>query len=90
MARYLIEIPHKAEKLECMQAKTILLTTGSHFLTNADWGCLDGEHKAWFFMEAENKEEVVRIIPPAYRDHSKIVKLSKYNLNDPDGLVDVH
>ena len=49
MSRYLIEVEHKADKWSCDQAIEAFLNTGSHFLTNADWGCMDGEHKAWFF-----------------------------------------
>ena len=58
MSKYLIEIPHGSEKIECLRSVSILLSSGSHFLTNADWGCMDGEHKAWFFMDANSKDEV--------------------------------
>jgi hypothetical protein len=54
MARFLIEVPHEAEKVACTLAVRILLTTGSHFLTRADFGCLDGEHKAWITVEGES------------------------------------
>ena len=51
MARFLIEVPHEAEKIACARAVQILLTTGSNFLTHADFVCLDGEHKAWIIVE---------------------------------------
>jgi hypothetical protein len=38
MARFLIEVPHKAEPVACTRAVQIFLNTGSHFLTHADWG----------------------------------------------------
>jgi len=44
MEKFLIEVPHEAEALACARAVRILLTTGSHFLTNADFGCSDGVH----------------------------------------------
>ena len=62
MARFLIEVPHEAEKIACARAIQILLNTGSHFLTNADFGCLDGVHKAWIVVEMDTKED--NIIKP--------------------------
>jgi hypothetical protein len=90
MTKYLIEIPHGSEKIECLHSVEILLKTGSHFLVNADWGCLDGIHKAWFFMDAENKEEVLRIVPPAYRKDTKITSLNKFKLKDVEKILRYH
>lgn len=80
MNSYLIEIPHGAEKTECMKAIKLFLESGSHFLSHADWGCSDGEHKAWIIVEVENKGEAERIIPPLYRSQAKIIQLRKYTL----------
>ena len=71
MPKYLMEVSHRNEKYECQRTVAIFLSSGSHFLRNADWGCLDGEHKAWFFMEPESKEEALQIVPPAYRKDTK-------------------
>ncbi|MGD0755277.1 MAG: hypothetical protein ABR927_09470 [Bacteroidales bacterium] len=90
MPKYFIEIPHKNEKIECLRSVSILLSSGSHFLTNADWGCLDGEHKAWFFMDAGSKDEVLRIVPPAYRKDTKISQLNKFRLEDVNELLKHH
>jgi hypothetical protein len=56
MAKYLIEVPHEANKTACFRAAQTLHKTGSHFLTNADFGCLDGEHKAWITVDVPDKE----------------------------------
>jgi len=90
MARFLIEVPHEAEKIACANGVRILLTTGSHFLTNADFGCLDGEHKAWLIVEGESKEEIRSIIPPSYRSQAKIVKLNKFSLEEVEKLLPHH
>ena len=50
MTRYLIEVPHENNKDACKQAVQAFMETGSHFMTNADWGCGDDEHKAWFVL----------------------------------------
>ena len=47
MPRFLIEVPHDADVRACTRAVEVLLRTGSHFLTHADWGCKDNEHKAF-------------------------------------------
>jgi hypothetical protein len=90
MAKYLIEIPHGSDKLECLRSVSILLSSGSHFLTNADWGCVDGVHKAWFFIDAANKEEVLRIVPPAYRKKTKISQLNKFKLDEINEILSHH
>lgn len=90
MSKYLIEIPHGSEKIECLRAVSILLSSGSHFITNADFGCLDGEHKAWFFMDANSKEEALMVVPPAYRRDTKISQLGKFKLEDVNELLKHH
>jgi hypothetical protein len=67
-----------------------LLKTGSHFLTHADWGCLDGEHKGWVIVEVESKQEVRSILPPAYRSQAKIVELNKFTLEEIDEILRHH
>ena len=90
MARFLIESPHEAEPVACVRAVEVFLETGSHFLTNADWGCLDGEHKAWIILEADSKEEARFVLPPAYRPEAKIVRLTKFTLEDIHELRRYH
>ncbi len=88
MARFLIEVPHKAEKVACAQTIKVFLSTGSHFLTNADWGCMDGEHKAWIILnDVENKEEAQSILPSAFRSQAKIVRLDKFTMEEVDEIL---
>jgi hypothetical protein len=90
MSKFLIEVTHGSEKFECLRSVSILLSSGSHFLTNADWGCLDGEHKAWFTMDANSKEEALLVVPPAYRKDTKILQLNKFKLDDVEKLLKHH
>ena len=90
MARFLIEVPHKAEKVECARAIQILLRTGSHFMTHADWGCLDGVHKGWIIIELESKQEARSILPPAYRSQAKIVELNKFTMEELEEILRHH
>jgi hypothetical protein len=80
MPRFLIEVPHPSDAMECIQTAEIFVRTGSHFLARADWGCMDGEHKAWIIVEVETKEEARGIVPPAYRAQARIVQLTSFSL----------
>ena len=90
MAKFIVEVSHSPDKIECLRTIQIFLSSGSHFLTHADWGCLDGEHKAWFVMEVDSKEEALRVVPPFYRKDTKITKLSKFNLTEVENLLKKH
>jgi hypothetical protein len=41
-------------------------------------------------VEGENKEEVLSIVPPAYRSQAKIVKLNKFALEEIEELLRQH
>ena len=90
MAKFLIEVPHEAEISSCAKAVQAFLLTGSHFMTHADWGCEDGEHKAWITVELGSKEEARNILPPNYRKEAKIVCLRKFNLEEIDEILAQH
>ena len=57
MPRFFIEVPHEEDEVACAKVVRIFLNTGSHYLSHADWGCADGEHKAWIIAEVESKDE---------------------------------
>ena len=90
MARFLIEVPHKDDKVECARAIQVFLQTGSHFLVNADWGCLDGEHKAWIILEGDSKKDALSVLPLAVRPQAKIVELAKFSMADVDAVLSQH
>jgi len=78
--RFLIEVPHEADTLECTRVVHIFLSTGSHFLTHAEWGCKDGVHSAWMLVDMDNKAEALAIVPPAFRAATRIVGLTHFTL----------
>lgn len=90
MKRYLIEVPHGNSKKECQKAIQVFLETGSHFLYKADWGCMDGEHKAWIIAEVPGKEHARNIVPPLYRSTAKIVELNIFTSEDISNPVRHH
>jgi hypothetical protein len=90
MARFLIEVPHEAEVTACARAVKVFLNTGSHFLANADWGCRDGEHKAWLIADMDSKEEARSVLPQGFRSDAKITRLDKFTLQEIDEMLREH
>jgi hypothetical protein len=90
MPRFLIEVPHEAEERACALAIQVLLRTGSHYLTNAEWGCTDGDHKVWVIVDVDSKEQARAILPPVYRSQAKIVKLNKFSMEEIEEILRHH
>jgi hypothetical protein len=90
MARYLIEVAHEANAIACSQAVQVFLDTGSHFMTHADFGCVDGVHKAWLTVDVSSREEARRILPPPLRARARIIRLAKFSLTHYGALLQVH
>jgi hypothetical protein len=90
MSRFLIEVPHKANTEACARAVRVFLDTGSYFLTHADWGCMDGVHKAWIIVDVEDKEQARAIVPPAYRSQAEITGLNQFTMQQLDEIMSHH
>ena len=90
MTRYMVEVHHQPEVHACADVVQIFLATGSHLLTHADWGCLDGQHSAWIIMETDSKEEARYVVPPAFRASAKITGLNKFTMEQIDNILSHH
>lgn len=82
MPTYLIEIPHSGDLTECKQVIKLFVESGSHLLSNANWGCKDGVHKAWFISEFGSKDEALKIIPTFLRHNAQIIELTRFSKTD--------
>jgi hypothetical protein len=80
--RFLIEVPHDSDRRACTEAVRVFLRTGSHFLTHAEWGCKDDEHKAWIIVEVESKNDARNIVPAEFRPMAKVVQLNRFKPED--------
>jgi hypothetical protein len=87
MPKFLIEVPHAAETEACARVVEIFLKTGSHFLSHADWGCTDGEHKAWIIADVADKDEACSIVPPQFRSDAKVTRLNKFTMEEIDEIL---
>ena len=89
-ARFLIEVPHDGTMAACVRAVDVFHKTGSHFLTNADWGCKDGVHKAWIIVDVDSKEDARRIVPPAFRAQAKVIQLNTFTMTEIQEILQHH
>jgi hypothetical protein len=90
MPRFLIEVPHEADTFACARAVEVFLRTGSHFLSHADWGCRDGEHKAWIILDVDTKEEARGVVPALYRSQARITQLNGFTLQEIEEILRNH
>jgi hypothetical protein len=68
----------------------MFLKSGSHFLSRAEWGCKDGQHKAWMIVDVDSKDEARRILPPGLRPHAKIVQLNTFTIEEIEEILRHH
>jgi len=90
MGRFLIEVPHEATPGECGRAIELLLKSGSHFVSEAEWGCSDGVHKGWMIVDVDTKEQATAMLPPVYRSRATIVQLTKFTIEDIGTILGQH
>jgi hypothetical protein len=90
MPKFFIEVPHESGSHACAEVVQVFLTSGSHFLTNADWGCLDGDHTARLVVDVDTKDEARFIVPPAFRHHAKVVGLNRFSMEDIECILSGH
>jgi hypothetical protein len=90
VTRFLIELPHDNTAVACARAAELLLRTGSHFLTHADFGCGDGVHKAWIMLERDSKEDARNVLPAELRPTASIVRLNYFTMAKVEELKKRH
>src|SRR5512138_969080 len=90
MPKFFIEVPHESEAIACIKAIRVFLETGSHFLRNAEWGCMDGEHKAWFIVDVDTREEARNIVPHAFRHLAKVTQLTQFTMEEINEMLQRH
>jgi hypothetical protein len=88
--RFLIEVPHAPEELACARVVQVFLTSGSHYLTHADWGCMDGVHSAWMVVEVGSKAEALGVLPAAFRADARVVRVTHFKLDKIEETIRRH
>lgn len=87
MPRFLIELHHSSEYEGCARALGAIIEYGSHFTTNADWGCDDGVHTGWLIAELDTREEALQLVPPQQRSEARIVRLRSWTRDQIEEIL---
>jgi hypothetical protein len=90
MEKFLIEIRNGGDRASCLRSIQSFLSSRTHFVTSVEWGCIEGEHKAWLIIKTGNREDAMRIIPAAYRQNAKITRLHKFTGKEIDESMIEH
>jgi hypothetical protein len=90
MPKFLIEVPHENTEQACNRAIDVFKSTGSHFVTNAEWGCHDNEHKAWIIVDLDDKQLALSIIPPEFRTVAKVTAIERLSRADMEAVAKDH
>ena len=84
MQKFLIEIKNGGDRASCLRSIQSFLSSRTHFVTSVEWGCIEGEHKAWLIIKTGNRDDAMSIIPSAYRQNAKITSLHKFTGKEID------
>ena len=78
MASFLVESPHTKE--DCVKAIQYVEAAG--YLTHFHWGCKAGDHTGYAILDAENKAEVMMVVPTMARPRARVIELTQFTLDD--------
>jgi hypothetical protein len=75
MARYIIESPHTKE--ECLRALDEELEKGKDILGKFDFGCKAGDHTAYAIVDANSKNDALKLVPTFLQNKARVVEVDK-------------
>jgi hypothetical protein len=75
MARYIIESPHTKE--ECLRALDEELAKGKDILGKFDYGCRAGDHTAYAIVDANSKDDALKLVPTFLQNKARVVEVDK-------------
>jgi hypothetical protein len=87
MSRFLIEIKHSDDAEGCVRSLEAIVNQGSHLVTNAEFGCEDGVHSGWLIVDVESREAACQIVPPPFREDSRVVELRTWTKDEIREMV---
>ncbi len=76
MKRYLVQTPHNAE--DCLKALDEELAKGPEVLGKFDYGCMAGDHTGYAIIDANTREDAVKIVPTFLQSKARIVEVGKF------------
>jgi len=80
MKKFLVISEHTRE--DCVKAVQHFKQYHMNFMTHFEWGCKDGDHRAYAFVDAESHDHARMAVPPALRDKSRAVCVVRFTEKD--------
>lgn len=89
MPQYMIQTSHDPgpKEHECARVLKAFAKAGSHYLINANWGCLSDVHTAWIIVEADDDYQARLMAPPIIRRTAQVIRLNKFT---PEEIRETH
>ena len=78
MPKYVIESPHEED--ECLQALDELGEKGEDILAKFVFACKAGEHTGWAYVEADDEDAALDIVPESVRDKASVHEVEKLTM----------
>jgi hypothetical protein len=72
---YSVTVPHTPE--QCLNTLDDMKSKGDAFLSKFEFGCMDGDHTAYAFIEGTSPETVRKMLPENEQKAAKITKVNK-------------
>lgn len=72
---YLVTIPHTPE--QCLNTLDDMKAKGDAFLSKFEFGCMDGDHTAYAFVDGTSPDNVRKMLPEKQQKAAKIIKVNK-------------
>lgn len=87
MPRFLIEIQHADDYVGCVKALDALMRSGSHLVSQSEFGCEDGVHCGWLIAELDSREDAYRMVPPQFRTDTRVIQLKRWTPEEMAAMV---
>jgi len=85
---YLVKVPHTQE--QCLASLDNMKTKGDAFLSKFEFGCMDGDHTAYAFIEGTSAENVKKMLPESEQKAAKVTKVNKLTTADIEKIHKEH
>ena len=85
MAKYVVETSHTPE--ECLKTFDEILEKNSEVLDKFVWGCMQGVHTGWAYLEAKSKGDISALLPKYIQATTKITEANKFT---PEQIKSYH
>ena len=85
---YLVSVPHTPE--QCLSTLDEMKGKGDAFLSKFEFGCMDGDHTAYAFIDGASSDNVRKMLPENEQKAAKITKVNKMTAADIEKIHKDH